>query len=607
MCPNTYIPALLASILLIAPAPAQVSGVSATVDKKIVELHDTLQLQISFEGAERAPSMRPLTLGNFDVIGRPHVQQNMQFINGRASRTLTYVYTLRPKTVGTFTIPAFSIQVGAKKHTTQPIKVKVIKGSAGGKMTVEEAAFVELAVSKTDAYVYEQLELTLKVFVFRDFQVGDLAGDIRAPKEFLEEDLQKRGGQREIQTTRSGRIYRVQEIPLKALFPVVAGKLTIPETTITGVLSVPQTRRRRRRDPRGGFFDDPFGDLFGRGSKRYRLNMKTRPVVINVKPLPEDGRPPKFNEVIGAYNFHAKIAPAKVRVGDGITLTMVVSGQGYIKAVQEPTLETQEGFKLYRSEMAQKTTFERGVFGGVKTFKKIIEPQSADITEVPAAAFSFFDPRSGRYKTIRRGPFPIEVTPSEVERPIAYRPIIIDEASKQEVRILTEDILPIMTTYSSFPNQAVRLHRNPVVLGLVAVPPVVLLLSLLAQRKRMRLITDTSYARQRGALGAGRQRLAAAKRLLKDGEPTEVYAALAHALTSFIADKLDRPAASVSPLSVSDLLAQAGVPEDIVADTKAMLESCDEARFSAGGKSSEELKAEYDRVAQLIQRLGKKL
>lgn len=599
MRPDINIPALLASILLVAPAQAQVSRVTATVDKKVVERHDTLQLQIAFEGVERAPSMRPLRLDNFDVISGPHSQQSVQIVNGRMSRTLTYVYTLRPKALGTFTIPAFSIRVGLKKHTTQPLRIQVIKGSAGGQMSVEEAAFVELVSSKTDAYVYEQLELTLKVFVFKDFQVSDLAGNIVAPKEFLEEDLQERGGQRQTQTTRSGRIYRVQEIPVKVLFPVVTGKLTIPETTITGALLVPQSRRQRRRSP--------FDDFFGGGRKRYRLDMKSPPMVIDVKPLPEEGRPPEFNEVIGAYGFHAKVAPTKVRVGDGITLTMVVNGQGYIKAVQEPKLESEEGFKLYRSEMAQKTTFERGIFGGIKTFKKIIEPQSADITEVPAVAFSFFDPRSGQYKTIRRGPFPIEVTPSEVEKPIAYRPIIIDEDSKQEVRILTEDILPIMTTYSSFSNQAVRLHRNPVVLGLVAVPPFVLLLSLLAQRKRIRLITDTSYARQRGALGAGRQRLGAVKRLLKDGEPTEVYAALSHALTSFIADKLDRPAASVSPLSVPDLLSQAGVPEDTVAETKAMLETCDEARFSAGGKSSEELRAEYDRVAQLIQRLGKKL
>ena len=599
--------AVLASAFFGIAALAEEVGVTASVDKKVVELHDTFQLQIAVQGTQRGNAPRLPKLKGFQVLSGPHTQTSVQIVNGRMSRTLTYVYTLRPNAVGTFTIPALTVRLGRKRYTTQPITIEVIKGSKGGQLTLDEAAFVELAASKTEAFVYEQIELSLKVYVFQNFQAKGLRGDVTAGKDFLEEDLGKSVAHKESQTTRDGRIYRVQEIPLKALFPVAAGKRTIPGTTIAGTLLVPRSRARTRRGRFDDFFDSPFDGFFGRG-KSYDLRMRAEPLVINVKPLPDEGRPPDFSDVVGAYDFRATVVPKKTRVGDGITLTMVVSGQGYIKAVTEPKLQSEEGFKVYRSEVTQQQTAQgSGTIGGTKSFKKIIEPQSDKTKEVPAVIFSFFDPRVGRYTTIRRGPFPVEIAAADVEKPIQYRPIVIDQESKQKVNIQTEDILPIMTTYSSFPNQALRLYRHPAVIAFAAVPPLALLLSLLVQRKRERLITDRGYARRRRAYAAARKRLAEAKQLLRRGEQSQVYAALSQALAAFIADEIDRPPGSVSPLSVSDLLSNAGADEDTITQTREALESCDRARFSALSEPSEKVKDDYQRIARLIHKLDRRL
>ena len=599
----------LASTFLGIAALAEEVGVTASVDKKVVELHDTFQLQIAVQGTQRGDAPQLPKLNGFHVLSGPHTQTSVQILSGRMSRTLTYVYTLRPNAVGTFTIPALTVRLGRKRCTTQPITIEVIKGSAGGQLTLDEAAFVELAASKTEAFVYEQIELSLKVYVFQNFSAQGLRGDVTAGKDFLEEDLGKSSAHRESQTTRNGRIYRVQDIPLKALFPVAAGTRTIPETTITGALLVPRSQTRTRRRPFDDFFDSPFDDFFGRGRhESYDLRMRAEPVSINVKPLPEEGRPPDFGDIVGAYDLDVTVAPKKLRVGDGITLTMVVSGQGYIKAVTEPKLASEEGFKVYRSEVTQQQAIQgSGTVGGTKTFKKIIEPQSDKIKQVPAVTFSFFDPRTARYTTICRGPSPVEIAAADVEKPIQYRPIVIDHESKQEVKIQTEDILPIMTSYSSFPNQALRLYRRPGVIGFVAVPPLVLLVSLLVQRKRERLITDRGYARRRRAYAEGKKRLAEAKRLLKRGEPNQVYAALSQALATFIADKVDRPPASISPSSVCDLLSSAGADEGTIAQVREALESCDRARFSAAAQPPDKLRRDRQGVARLIHTLERRL
>jgi len=201
----------------------------------------------------------------------------------------------------------------------------------------------------------------------------------------------------------------------------------------------------------------------------------------------------------------------------------------------------------------------------------------------------------------------VTVTPAEVERPIAYQPIVISDDAKQGVTIQAKDIQPIMASYSSFPNQAARLYRHPAVAVAAGVPPLVLLLSLLLQRKRERLITDAGYARARRALGQAKRRLREAKARLARDDRAGAHAALSQALSAFIADKLDRPTASVSPLSVVELLQAAGVADELAARARDALEACDDAHFAPTSKPADELGLDHRSMARLIRELERKL
>jgi len=95
--------------------------------------------------------------------------------------------------------------------------------------------------------------------------------------------------------------------------------------------------------------------------------------------------------------------------------------------------------------------------------------------------------------------------------------------------------------------------------------------------------------------------------MLKPESAQDASGKLAQALRSFIADKLDVPPASVSPMSLGDLLAGASVDAGLTARTRDALEACDQARFSAGAESQEPLDKLYDDVAHLVRELDKEL
>ena len=602
--------------MLCVAAAGQDVRVAASVDSTTLTQLETLTLTITIDGSQRGMPLRLPKLEHFHVLSGPNTSVEHRFVNGRMSQSVSYGFRLRPRRAGKLQIPAFSIRIAGKTYTTEPITVNVVQGAEKRSLTLDEVAFVEWAPSKTEAYLHEQVMLWIRLYVLRGYSIqgGSLRlGEVDTGRPFLEEGLADRVQPRAKQEARDGLVYRVQEFPLRALFPVAAGEQRIPSTVMSGRLLAPRQRERRRAQARGHpFFDDDFfgGDPFGLLGGNFdvhELSMRAAPVTLTVKPLPEEGRPADFGDVVGTYDLAVSIAPQKVKLGDGITLTMVVAGQGSIKAVGEPKMESEEGFKVYRSEVTTESSIQGGAIGGRKVFKRIVEPQSVTITEVPAVTFTFFDPGKGEYVPLRRGPFPIRVESRQVETPLAVAPIAAGDGGKSNVVIQTEDILPIMMGYSRFPNQSQRLHREPWVWAAFAAAPLLLLVSLLVQRQRERLIADRGYARKVRASAAARQRLADARSALDSADAVDVYAVLSHALKAFIADKLDMPPASVSPLSVHEWLAGAGIDGDVISETRRALEACDDARFSPGSRGPDEVHADYEHIASLIRTLDRKL
>ncbi len=599
---------LAACLWLAAAARAGGARVRASVDASTVALGDAVNYTITIEGESRLRPFRLPAMKDFDILSGPATGYSQRIVNGQVSQSTSYTFQLRPKHEGACRIPPFSLRIAGKTYTTPALVVKVVKTAKRKTLSIDEAAFIEWAPSERTVYVYQQFQLALRLYVYRRCQARGLQlGDFSAGARFLEENISHLRPRVKTEE-RNGFIYNVQEFPLRALFPVAPGKQKIPAVRVTGQLLIPRRHRRRRSLFDDPFFDDDFFGGFMGGDYDVRpLSLTAPAVTITVKPLPPQGRPADFNDVVGSYDLQVSIAPRKVKVGDGVTLTMVVSGQGYLKAVEEPRLEHADGFKTYRSEVTTDVSIVDGRLGGRKVFKKIIEPQNEHITQTPVVVFSFFDPAKGRYVTLRRGPFPLRVEPRPVEQPLPTAQLPAAN-EKQDVYIQTEDILPIMTSYSTFANRAEPLYARPWVWAAFAGPPVLLLACLLVQRRRERLLTDTGYARRRGARAAARRELAEARRAAKRGEPAvEVSARLAHALRGFIADKLDAPAASVSPLSVGDLLAGAGVPDDVVQRARRALDACDRVRFSAGADDAASLAELHREIEQLISALDKKL
>ena len=183
----------------------------------------------------------------------------------------------------------------------------------------------------------------------------------------------------------------------KIVNPVSVGEVTLGPAELECSLVVADRARRQR-----SFFDD---DLFAAPRTR-PIVLKSNPIAVTVLDFPTRGKPGGFAGAVGDYELHVNAKPASVKVGEPITLTMAVTGRGNFETISPPIITDSGGFKTYE---AQSTITPNG-----RTFEQVLIPRDASIQSIPEIQFSFFDPVSAEYRTLRQAPIPISVAANPV-------------------------------------------------------------------------------------------------------------------------------------------------------------------------------------------------
>jgi len=209
--------------------------------------------------------------------------------------------------------------------------------------------------------------------------------------------------------------------------------------------------------------------------------------------------------------------------------------------------------------------------GGERVATYDLAPVDERVERVPPIAFSFFDPNEpAGYRTVETEPIPLVVRPAPPE--------------------------PSTSRAASDAPEAGPLHRPPRTgrdfgtLGGIALTAA-LAIALVAiarrasRRRHSRLRTAAESERAHAAASAFRARVK------RDHVDTTA------ALSEFVAQKLDRPAAAVITPDLAQHLVQAGVDHDLAARTAAALERLLAARY--GGAAPPDL----DSLARLVAEL----
>ncbi|MFZ4621301.1 MAG: BatD family protein [Bacteroidota bacterium] len=590
---------IVATFLLSALMLAQDAKLTADVDKNPVAADEqfTLEFTVSTSGGS-ARNLKLPDLSKFLILSGPNQGTTMQIINGVVSSTQTYSYVLQAREAGKVSIGSATVEVSGNQFKSNPIELTVTKASGQKKpqaqsqqnetVDIGDNLFVRAVIDRSRVYQGEQVLVQFKLYT--RLELADVSID-KSPTmtSFWSEEFPFQPNINWAVEVINGKQYKVGIIRKTALFPTASGNLEIQPIEMTCKVRIP--RSRQSKDLFDQFFNDPF---FGM-ARLADVKIKSNPVKITSLPLPTNPVPESFQGAVGKFTLRADVNKRRSKTNEPITLKAVISGTGNVKILEAPKLKLPSDFEQYDPKVKEEIERTGTLINGTKTFEWLIVPRYPGDKKIPAMEFSYFDANQHRYVTLKTNEFNVVVDKGSAEAPQSASGI-----SKEDVKLLNQDIRFIKTDASSF-----RLRNSelidPTAAVLMTVLPFGAFIALLFYRKKaLAEMSDVVSFRSRKALKIAAKKLANAKLLLTANKPDEFYAEVSTAMWQYVSDKLAIDRAELSVDNVTQKLQEKKVSEDLTAKIKALLESCEFARFAPGSSSQEEKNKMYEMASSII-------
>jgi hypothetical protein len=409
--------------------------VTATVDRNQVGIGDVINLTVSVSSDDTINVEEPgmPNLQGFELINTSSgVETRSTFQGGRfmTTQARTFNYMLAVLAPGTLTIPPLMVSVNGKAYSTKPIQIAVsnqrrgpppqaqkqkqqadpfgmlddaeeelfnqllqrnFPGQArpgvpsGPPVNPDDAFFISAEVDKTSAYVGEQV--TASFYLYTRGQIRDI-DTLKYPdlKGFWKEEIEMATRFNFEQVVLNGVAYNRALLVSYALFPIHAGKATVDSykakcTVITA---------------------GNFG--FGRP---YQFTKASKPIAIDVREIPTQGRPENFTGAVGRFRVSAVFEPPTGTTNQPVTLRVRFDGQGNAKLVELPKLELPPSFELY-DQKSQAKFLRDGT--SYKEFEVLIIPRQPGVFQIPPLQVAVFDPATTKFANIASQPLSLTVT-----------------------------------------------------------------------------------------------------------------------------------------------------------------------------------------------------
>lgn len=580
---------LLGLLLLIANASAVTF--TASIERDTISLGESVGFSLTFDGAQPdgTPTLPTVAGLQFSYNG-PSSQ--FSFVNGQTTTKITHNYTITPRQVGDFTIPALSATLGNQKLTTQPVQLKVLKPGAPPPEAVAagtQPAFLRLELTKTNLYLGEVITGEFQLYVRDGVQGISQFQFTGTPTEGLTLGKMVEQQRRRVQVGNAG--YTV--IPIAVVIsPIKTGPLSIGPVTANVVVELPGSNNRRR-----DAFMDPFG-MFNNNERR-QLSLVAEEVAIQCQPLPQSTKPADFTGAVGNFTMAVSIGPTNVATGDPITVRVQISGRGALDGLTLPEQTAWGNFKAYPPTAKVETSDPLGV-QGTKTFEEIISPENADIQELPPFTFSFFDPETKTYRTLKHPATKLTVRPGG--NVVAPTIAATTKNTSSDAAPTQVDIVPIKQRLGSVTPQHRLTGFTRTYLALNLAPALALVGFVVWRKRTDALAHNPRLRRQRAAAAAIQAGLERLHNHAAQNQSDAFFAELVRLLQEKLGAQLDRPASAITEAVIDEKLRPRGLPDSTLDELHALFQACNLARY-APIKSSHELAALIPKLEAALRKL----
>ncbi|MFQ5432237.1 MAG: BatD family protein [Nitrospinota bacterium] len=605
-----HIAAAVCLIILVATPNAMADvKLSLRVDRDSVSPSEVMQLELTVSGSDAGSASEPEIEGleEFEVIGKSSGTQI--YVTGLTlSRSTSYSYSLRPLTSGATVKLRAKVTEGGKEYLSNVVEVELVKssgkstptpaplprgipfprgvpmprgglfgfddpffGGRGQKSYREDDFLVQTSVNSKTVYAGQEVVYhmdfyrAINLWTPPRFTLPDVKG-------FWSVKLDNSERKKTSSQTVGGRQYMVTRITM-LLYPLAAGRVTIGEGSVH-------------------FQPEPFSS---------ELHLQSKPVEIEVLPLPDEGKPPDYTGLVGSFSIKERLKETSAKQGEPLTLTVSISGKGNLYNIPKPAAPNLDGFELYEPETADEFVYTANGGGGSRNFTYILIPKKAGKLSIGKFASNYFDPVKKEYFRIATNEIKLVVKAGEKS---AAAPAL---ETRREVEILSSGIKYIKPDVTELKEEGIPYYTRPI----FYIYPALVILTLISfqfyMKRRRRLAADSRRMRRLNAKKLAEKRFQRAGQLLEEGSQDLFFGEMAQGLRQFLADKCDIEEAGFTTEEISGILSNVNGSAGLDKRFATLLEECNMARFAPGERDKREMQKLLEEASAIVDELEKKL
>ena len=559
------------------------------VSKKKLGVNE--RLRIDFEMNKDGDNFNPPGFDNFMVVGGPSQSISNQWINGVRSFSKTYSYFLAPKERGNFKIGQATIEIDGEVYKTLPVDITVTaaveipKDPNDPDYIVQQNIHLVAEVSKTNPYINEAITVVYKLYVSDNTGVSNWRElDVPRYNDFWSQNIDMKGVKIE-NGTYNGEDYRFVVLRKTVLYPQKTGKLEIEPLTLDITVDVPTNRR------------DIFG---GRLMQSVHRTVSAGSRTINVKSLPENGRPIDFTGAVGDFNFKVTTSKQTLKATEALEANVEVSGNGNLKLFKLPKLSLPSALEVYEPEHKESVSVNLNGMSGVSSDSYTIVPSYQGKYPIPSISFSYFDLKTERYKTITSNEIVINVD----EGPINTTNTVVNSSTPKQQIITSGDQFASFKTKTNFVSvKQPTFFKTNLFWTLFLAPFLAIPIAIIVRQKQEARQGDVEGNRIRRGNKLARKYLKEAKKTL--GNKEQFYNALERALHNYLKAKLNIETSEFSKEKIQELLQNKSAEQNSTSQFLELLKNCEMARYSPF--SNVEMNQDYDKAANVISLIDRQI
>ncbi|WP_034060797.1 BatD family protein [Lacinutrix jangbogonensis] len=579
---------ILLLILFTSIAGAQVKF-QTKVSKKTLGLNE--RLRVDFSMNKDGDNFSPPSFDGFNVVGGPNQSVSNSWINGKRSFEKTYSYFLSPKRMGSMTLKSASIEIEGKTYKTNAIAIKVTKEIQKPKdpniAAASDNIHLVAEISKTNPYLNEAITVVYKLYVALNAGVSNWREtDNPEYDDFWSQQINPKGLKIE-RGKYKGEDYQYVILRRTVLYPQKTGKLTIEPLRLDVTAEIPTKRR----------------DIFGqRLMSKINVPVAAGKRTINVRPLPEVGKPSDFSGAVGDFKFNLSTSKSKLNANESMQAKISVSGKGNLKLLTLPKLTLPNSLEVYEPEHNENVrTNVSGMQGEISDSYTIV-PQYKGKYPIPTISFSYFDLKTESYKRISSKETIINV----LEGPVygaSDNNLITESGEKQNVSLKNDHFAFIKTNANLVSKKQTSFFKSTAFWTSLLTPLLAIPLAIVFRRKREQRAGDIVGNRLRKADRLAKKYLGDAKKAL--GQKEAFYVALEKALHNYLKAKLNIETSDFSKDKIRVLLLERQVENTVVLSFESILENCELARYTP--VTTVAMQQDYEKAANAINLIDKQI